>query len=104
IERGQCGADQVGAPGGGKVAGQEGVAADIDAVDAANDDTALPDEFVAPVGPPAAARRSRGCPTSLDAGASAMIKIAISVGGPPRSLGPIARIPPSAGGRAGSSA
>src|SRR5262249_57187771 len=43
-----------------KVTGKERVAAETGAVDAADEETALPDQFIAPVGPPASAGRRRG--------------------------------------------
>ena len=59
IERGESAADQVGPAGLGEMARQEGIAAEIDAVDAAEENPDLPDQLVAPVGPPAPARRRR---------------------------------------------
>ncbi len=84
IERREGGADQVGPPGIGEMAGQKGVAAEIDAVDAAEQDADLPGQLVAPVGPPAGRLPAQLAPTALRAGASASVKIAISTSGRPQ--------------------
>ena len=77
--------DQVGTAGAGEVAGQEGIAAKIDAVDAAEQEAELPDQLVAPIGPPASrSRPARRMPAFADGGTSATVRIAISTSGMPQ--------------------
>jgi hypothetical protein len=60
VERGERGADQVGPACVGEIAGQEGVAAEIDAVDAAEQNAGLPGQWIAPVRPPGVPGCRRG--------------------------------------------